>query len=109
MDNKVNDKMDKNKDKEQNDGQEQGFGRVEKENIVQVEIEGDDKISTLELMKNIQMLCGGLLACTFIAKKKEVTMSNQVAKRSLLDGFKIGTTKVLAKDVLVVSFLNLPA
>jgi len=88
--------------------------KFEKENTVQIDLEGEEKISTLELMKNLKILCGGLLACRVLTEKKyEVTLSSAAGKRRLMDGFKIGTTNVIAKelinDELVVSFLGLPA
>ncbi|KAG7508969.1 hypothetical protein JOB18_030447 [Solea senegalensis] len=54
------------------------------------------------------------MACRYTRENKyEVTMTNAMGKRRLLDGFKIGTTTVLANkldpDELVVSFLGLPA
>ncbi|XP_038153940.1 uncharacterized protein LOC119791735 [Cyprinodon tularosa] len=59
-------------------------------------------------------MCGGLLACRLITEKKyEVTMSSAAGKKCLMDGFKIGSTNIMAKelvnDELVVSFLGLPA
>uniref|UniRef100_A0A3B5QSM6 CCHC-type domain-containing protein n=1 Tax=Xiphophorus maculatus TaxID=8083 RepID=A0A3B5QSM6_XIPMA len=89
-------------------------GVFEKENTVQIEVVGDEKISVLDLMKNIRFLCGGLLACRVLsAKKFEITLSNEKAKKRLLDGFKMGSSTIHAKelinDELVVSFLTLPA
>uniref|UniRef100_A0A3P9PCM0 CCHC-type domain-containing protein n=1 Tax=Poecilia reticulata TaxID=8081 RepID=A0A3P9PCM0_POERE len=73
-----------------------------------------EKVSALDLMKNIRFLCGGLLARRLITDKKfEITLSNVKAKQRLLDGFKIGSSTIHAKelinDELVVSFLTLPA
>ncbi|XP_013856064.1 uncharacterized protein LOC106511884 [Austrofundulus limnaeus] len=120
MENKSNKRTDpqaadhlaRNKDKKEEGHNE--VSKFEKENTVQVEIEGEDTISTMELMRNIGLVCGGLLACRLITQRKyEVTVSNLTAKKRLLDGFKIGETRVLAKelikDTLVVSFLGLPA
>lgn len=53
------------------------------------------------------------MACRLMSDKYEVTMKYAMGKRRLLDGFKTGVTKIMAKelvnDELVVSFLNLPA
>lgn len=68
----------------------------------------------MELLKCVCELCGGLIACSCIGMDKyEIKMTNAVGKKRLLDGFKIGTTTVMVKelnsDELVVSFLTLPA
>lgn len=114
METQKTDKMDTNKPKEKENAQKEEEQKYDKENTVQVEIEGQEKVSTIELMKSIKMTCGGLLACRLISERRyEVTLSNPIAKRKLIDGFKIGSNKVMAreliKDELVVSFLGLPA
>lgn len=106
--------MERTRNQEVKNGQTNVKENFAKENTVRIEIEGEDKISALELMKSIRLLCGGILACRLITDRKyEVTMSNVAAKMRLLDGFKIGTTTIMAKeltnDELVVSFLGLPA
>lgn len=86
----------------------------DKDLTVVLELQGDEPVSALELMRAVRGLCGGLVACRATgARTFEVTMSHTKGKERLLDGFKIGQTAVLAKalcnDELVVSFLNLPA
>lgn len=107
-------KKEMEKDNQLNDGQTKQMAKYERENTLQIEIVGEDKVSSIELMKTIRMLCGGLLACRLLTERKyEVTMSSTEGKKRLLDGFKMGSTKVMAKeltnDELVVSFLGLPA
>lgn len=80
---------------------------------VSVELVGENTITAMELMKCIRELCGGLMACRVLSPNKyEVTMSHPKGKQRLLDGFKIGETRVhvreISNDELVVSFLNLP-
>ena len=60
------------------------------------------------------MLCGGILGCRPLGLTSyEITLSNEVARDKLMDGFKMGATVVtgrkLVNDELIVSFLNLPA
>lgn len=81
---------------------------------VSIELIGDEKVNTTELMKCTRELCGGLVACRHTGTNKyELTMSHPKGKERLLEGFKIGNTRVMAKeltnDELVVSFLGLPA
>lgn len=81
---------------------------------VALELQGSEPVSAIELMRAVRGLCGGLVACRVNGIKTfEVTVSHVKCKDRILDGFKIGNTKVLAKalcnDELVVSFLNLPA
>uniref|UniRef100_A0A7N8YRP8 CCHC-type domain-containing protein n=1 Tax=Mastacembelus armatus TaxID=205130 RepID=A0A7N8YRP8_9TELE len=85
-----------------------------KELTVAVDIQGEEVVTPLELMKSVRELCGGILACRCKnVRSYEITMSHPVGKRRLLDGLKIGNTQVLAKEItndeLVVSFLELPA
>ncbi|KAG7467653.1 hypothetical protein JOB18_019515, partial [Solea senegalensis] len=100
-----------NGDGEKNDGTQRKY---EKELTLQIELTGTEKVPIMELLKCVRGLCGGLIACRCIGTDKyEITMTNTVGKSRLLDGFKIGTTIVMAKelnnDELVVSFLTLPA
>lgn len=88
--------------------------KYEKDLTVSVELIGENKINVAELMKRVRDLCGGLMACRYTGLNKyELTMNHPKGKERLLEGFKIGQTRVLAHEVhndeLVVSFLNLPA
>ena len=87
--------------------------RNHREQTVMVEMEGEGEDTAMELMRCVRELCGGLLACRQITDKKyEMTMSHPKGKDRLMDGFKIGETRVhareLVNDELVVSFMNLP-
>lgn len=86
----------------------------DKKLTVNIELLGEVKIPTYEIIQSARLLCGGLLACRSIGTRKyELTMSNDKGKQRLLEGFKIGNTTVVASelcnDEMVVSFLNLPA
>ena len=81
---------------------------------VNIELLGNVRIPTIDVIQSARLLCGGLLACRSIGERKyELTMSNVKGKERLLEGFKIGETTVVASelsnDEMVVSFLNLPA
>lgn len=95
---------------------EQGTEDVvfDKDLTVVLELQGDEPVLALELMRAVRVLCEGLVACRATGTMTfEVTMSHIKEKERLLDSFKIGQMAVLAKalcnDELVVSFLNLPA
>lgn len=86
---------------------------VKKELVIDVEIEGNDNITMIELLKAVELTCGRVIGCrTKTNKRWELTMSNMRGKERLLDGFKIKNSKIVAtelvKDTRVVSFLNLP-
>lgn len=80
---------------------------------VNVELIGEDKVSMMELLNAVKETCGRVIGCRIKGQKRyELTMNNRKGKERLLDGFKIRSTKIMAKEVardeLVVSFLNLP-
>lgn len=86
---------------------------TQKDLVVNVEIDGSDEISLIELLKAVDVTCGRVLGCRTKAEKRwELTMGNPHGKNRLLDGFKIKNSRVIAteviKDTRVVSFLNLP-
>lgn len=69
---------------------------------------------TIEPMKAVTRLCGGLLACRVVGERSyELTMMTERWKKRLMDGLEIGDMAVMAKELcdyeMVVSFLNLPA
>lgn len=86
----------------------------EKEPTVCVEMDGSDNITVMELMKKIKEVCGDLAACRCMgAKKFEVTLKEEGAKKKLMDGIKIKNTNVIGRELsnneMVVSFMGLPA
>lgn len=88
--------------------------KYEKELTVNVEVIGEEKITTMELLRGIKEVCGMILGCRMKDRNKyEITMSHSKGKERLLDGLKIKSCQIMAKelgnDELVVSFLNLPA
>lgn len=79
-------------DKEKDDGQK-GQMKYKNNLTVNIELLGEERIPTIEVISNVRMLCGGLLACRSVGPRKfEITMSNEKGKDRLLDGFKIGDT-----------------
>ena len=111
--NQINGQRDNETDKGRNNVTEKQIN-YERNLTVQIELNGEEAVTTMELMKCIRDLCGGLIACRLTGNRKyEITMTNPTGKNRLMDGFKIGTTSVIAKelsnDELVVSFLGLPA
>ena len=100
---------------QQQDKMKQAAGiTYDRDLTVSLEVTGQDEVPVLDLMKAIRALCGGLIACRATgARTYEITMSHAKGKERLLDGFKIGNTSILVKelcnDELMVSFLNLPA
>ena len=97
-------------------GKEKDIGELsyKKELTMVIDVEGPEKVTIINLLKTIRMLCGGILGCRPLGPTSyEITLSNEVARDKLMDGFKMGATVVtgrkLVNDELIVSFLNLPA
>ena len=70
-------------DKEIDNGQKKlvSDAKFEKTLTVNIELLGDVKIPTYEVIQSARLLCGGLLACRSIAARKyELTMSNVKGK-----------------------------
>ena len=80
---------------------------------VAVEIMGEEKITMMEVLRGIKEVCGLVCGCRVKDEKRfEVTLSSARGKEKLMDGFKIRSCRIMAKDLsldeMVVSFLNLP-
>ncbi len=91
-------------------GDERSYG---KELTVLVEMEGEDRITMMELLKSVKEECGGVIGCRYKTPKEyELTMEDGKAKEKILDGLKIRNSRVMVKEVdcmeVVVSFLGLP-
>ena len=74
---------------------------------------GEDRITTMELLRSIKDVCGEVVGCRIKGDRKyEVTMWDARGKECLMDGFMIKDTKIMARDMmtnkLIVSFMNLP-
>lgn len=85
----------------------------EKRLTVLVEIEGEDRLTMMEILKKVREECGVVIGCRFKTPKEyELTMEEEKGKEKLLDGLKIKNSRVMAKEVdcmeMVVSFLGLP-
>ena len=86
---------------------------IRKELVVNVEIEGDEKIGMLQLLRAVENTCGRVVGCrTKNDGKWELTMGNARGRERLLDGFKINNTRIIASEIIkntkIVSFLSLP-
>lgn len=87
--------------------------KYEKNLTVAVEIMGEEKITMMEVLRGIKEVCGLVCGCRVKDDKRyEVTLSSTRGKEKLMDGFKIRSCRIMAKDLsldeMVVSFLNLP-
>lgn len=105
--------MDPN-NKERNKNNEKESRTYEKELTVEVEIQGEDRVTMMELLKKVKEECGNVIACRFKTPKKyELTMLDTNGKEKLMDGLKIGNSIIVANELtrseLVVSFIALPA
>ena len=81
--------------------------------VLQVEVEGEDKITMMELLQTIAAKCGKVVGCRVKGGQKwEITMRNEDGKKTLLDGLQIKRSRIhaaeLSRKVKIVSFLNLP-
>uniref|UniRef100_A0A4W5MEM0 CCHC-type domain-containing protein n=3 Tax=Hucho hucho TaxID=62062 RepID=A0A4W5MEM0_9TELE len=93
-------------------GDERGM-KYGKELTVAVELMGEDKVTTMELLRSIKDVCGEVVGCRVKGERKyEITMRDGKGKERLMDGFMIKDTKIMARDMttneLIVSFMNLP-
>ncbi len=78
-------------------GDERSYG---KELTVLVEMEGEDRISMMELLKSVKEECGGVIGCRYKTPKEyELTMEDGKAKEKILDGLKIRNSRVMVKEV----------
>ena len=99
---------------DQRDNRDQATRTYDKELTVEVEIEGEERITMMQLLRKVKEECGTVLACRFKTPKKyELTMQDDSGKEKLMDGLKIGNNIIvsneLSKNELVVSFMALPA
>lgn len=87
--------------------------KYSKELTVEVEVEGTEKISMLDLLKGIKKECGEVIGCRVRGERSfELTMKDVEAKEKLMDGVRVQGVMVHARDIvnndMVVSFINLP-
>ncbi|ROL44208.1 hypothetical protein DPX16_20863 [Anabarilius grahami] len=85
----------------------------EKKLTVLVEIEGEERVTMMELLKKVREECGVVIGCRYKTPREyELTMEEEKGKEKLLDGLRIKNSRVMAKEVdsmeMVVSFLGLP-
>lgn len=87
--------------------------KYSKELTVEVEVEGTENISMMELLKGVKKECGDVIGCRVKGERiYELTMKDEEAKGKLMDGVRIQGVMVHARDIInndmVVSFINLP-
>ncbi len=87
--------------------------KYSKELNVEVEVEGAEKISMMDLLKGVKKECGEVIGCRVRGERiYELTMKDEEAKRKLIDGVRVQGAMVHARDIInndmVVSFINLP-
>lgn len=80
---------------------------------VEVEVEGTEKLSMMDLLKGVKKECGEVIGCRVRGERiYELTMKDEGAKRKLMDGVRVQGVIVHARDIMnndmVVSFINLP-
>ena len=64
--------------------------KYERELTAEVEIEGEQSISIMDLLKNIKKECGEVLGCRMKTDKTfEITMKDGVGKTKLTDGIRM--------------------
>ncbi|XP_030294862.1 uncharacterized protein LOC115594757 [Sparus aurata] len=85
----------------------------EKRLTIMAEIEGDDIITMMELLRKVKEECGEVIGCRFKTPKSyEITMLSDTGKSKLMDGLKIKNNIIMARELgigeMVVSFINLP-
>ncbi len=105
--------LEKRNMREKNGEVDQKGRNYEKKLTVLVEIEGEDRITMMELLKKVREDCGVVIGCRYKTPKEyELTMEEDKGKEKLLDGLRIKKSRVMAKEVdcmeIVVSFLGLP-
>lgn len=87
--------------------------KYSKELTVEVELEGTEKVSMMDLLKGVKKECGEVIGCRVRGERiYELTMREEEAKRKLMDGVRVQGVMVHARDIMnndmVVSFINLP-
>jgi len=84
-------------------GKEKDIGEAtyKKELTMVIDVEGPEKVTITNLLKTIRMLCGGILGCRPLGLTSyEITLSNEVARDKLMDGFKMGATVVTGRKLV---------
>ncbi len=87
--------------------------KYSKELTVELEVEGAENISMMDLLKGVKKECGEVIGCRVRGERiYELTMKDEEAKRKLMDGVRVQGAMVHARDIInndmVVSFINLP-
>lgn len=105
--------LDKRNVRENGGEDEQRRRNYEKRLTVLVEIQGEDRITMMELLKKVRDECGVVIGCRYKTPREyEITMEEEKGKEKILDGLKIKESRIMAKEInsteMVVSFLGLP-
>ncbi|KAK2871874.1 hypothetical protein Q8A73_024603, partial [Channa argus] len=65
--------------------------RYDRDLTVLAEVVGEEKVKTMELLRAMRDVCGGIVALRETGPNKyEVTVKSEAGKKRLLDGFKVG-------------------
>ncbi len=82
--------LDKRNVREKEDEGEQRRRNYEKWLTVLVEIEGEDRITMMEVLKKVREDCGVVIGCRYKTPREyELTMEEERGKEKILDGLKI--------------------
>lgn len=80
---------------------------------VMVVVEGEEEVTTMEILRSIKEDCGVVLGCRARGTGKlEITMESAEGKRKIMDGIKCRNSRIMGREMnsneMVVSFLHLP-
>ncbi|KAK0135241.1 Gag polyprotein [Merluccius polli] len=96
-------------------GESRGVARemYGEELTVDVEVEGKEVITMMDLLREVKKVCGGVVGCRVKGDRSfEITMRDERGRSRLIDGIRVKGAMVHARDIvkneLVVSFINLP-
>lgn len=92
------------------DNTETRYGR---ELTVEVEVEGTEQVSMMDILTEVKKQCGHIMGCRVKGLRRfEITMKDEEGKTKLMDGVRVKGALVHARDIvntdMVVSFINLP-
>ncbi|KAF0022215.1 hypothetical protein F2P81_025532 [Scophthalmus maximus] len=90
-----------------------GIERFRRNLTVMVEMQGGEKLTTMEVLRAVKKDCGTVVGCRARdAGRLEITMETEDGRMRLMDGIKVRNVRILGKEMndneMVVSFLNLP-
>ena len=103
------------RDESRGSGESRGVVRemYGEELTVDVEVEGKEVISMMDVLREVKKVCGGVMGCRVKGDRRfEISMRDEIGRSRLMDGIRVKGAVVHARDImnneLVVSFINLP-